>query len=282
MWTGLALVAFAANSVLCRLALGRAAIDAASFTSIRLASGAGVLLLIAAAVNKRSPAFGRRNAASALLLFLYAAAFSFAYTGLGAGTGALLLFGSVQATMLLFALRSGERPHVLEWLGLALALGGLVYLVFPGLRSAPPLLSSALMCAAGISWGLYSLRGRGATNPLDETTRNFVLALPLAFIVNLLTLRDAHVSRVGVILAVLSGALASGVGYVVWYAALRGLTATRAATVQLAVPVLAAAGGVLFLSERISLRLLLAGVVILGGVGLALLGRSQSTLKKRA
>ncbi|HEX8423462.1 MAG TPA: EamA family transporter, partial [Pyrinomonadaceae bacterium] len=196
MWTGFALVAFAANSVLCRLALGRAAIDAASFTSIRLASGAGVLLLITAAVNKRSPAmFGRRNAASALLLFLYAAAFSFAYTGLGAGTGALILFGSVQATMLLFALRSGERPHVFEWSGLALALGGLVYLVFPGLQSAPPLLSSALMCAAGISWGLYSLRGRGATNPLDETTRNFLLALPLAFIVNLLLLREAHVSR---------------------------------------------------------------------------------------
>lgn len=279
MWTGCALVAFAANSVLCRLALGRATIDAASFTAIRLASGAGVLLLITAAVNRKSPAIGRGNPASALLLFLYAAAFSFAYTGLGAGTGALILFGSVQATMILFALRSGERPHVLEWAGLGLALCGLVYLVFPGL-TAPPLLSSALMAVAGIAWGLYSLRGRGASNPLDETTRNFVLALPLAVIINLLMLRDAHVSRTGVILAVLSGALASGVGYVVWYAALRGLTATRAATVQLAVPVLAAAGGVLFLSERISLRLLLAAFVILGGVGLALLGRAQLAQSK--
>jgi drug/metabolite transporter (DMT)-like permease len=275
-------VAFAANSVLCRLALGHAAIDAASFTSIRLASGAGVLLLITAAVERRTPALGRGNPASALLLFLYAAAFSFAYNGLGAGTGALILFGSVQATMLLFALGSGERPHVSEWAGLALALAGLVYLVFPGLQSAPPLLSSALMTVAGISWGLYSLRGRGAKSPLAETTKNFVLALPLALIINLLMLRNAHVSRRGVMLAVLSGALASGVGYVVWYAALRGLTATRAATVQLAVPVLAAVGGVLFLSERISLRLLLAGVVILGGVALALSRRSRPARLKTA
>jgi drug/metabolite transporter (DMT)-like permease len=281
VWTGFALVAFAANSVLCRLALGRAAIDAASFTSIRLAAGAGALLLITAAVERRLPAPGRDNAASGLLLFLYAAAFSYAYNGLGAGAGALILFGSVQATMILFALRSGERPHVLEWAGLVLALSGLVYLVFPGL-SAPPILSSALMAVAGISWGLYSLRGRGAKNPLAETTKNFVLALPLALFVNLLMIGDAHVSRTGIVLAVLSGALASGVGYVVWYATLRGLTATRAATVQLAVPVLAAAGGVLFLSERISLRLLLAACVILGGVGLALFGRSQLAQSKTA
>jgi drug/metabolite transporter (DMT)-like permease len=272
--TGFALVAFAANSVLCRLALGRAAIDAASFTSIRLAAGACMLLLITAVVERKMPAFGRGNAASALLLFLYAAAFSYAYNGLGAGAGALILFGSVQATMILCALGAGERPHAFEWSGLGLALAGLVYLVFPGL-SAPPLVSSALMAVAGISWGLYSLRGRGAKNPLAETTKNFVLALPLALIVNLLMRGDAQVSRTGVTLAVLSGALASGVGYVVWYAALRGLTATRAATVQLAVPVLAAGGGVLFLSERISLRLLLAACVILGGVGLALLGRSR-------
>jgi drug/metabolite transporter (DMT)-like permease len=217
-----------------------------------------------------------------VLLFLYAAAFSFAYNGLGAGAGALILFGSVQATMILFALRSGERPHVLEWSGLGLALCGLVYLVFPGLAAAPLLASSASMTVAGIAWGLYSLRGRGAASPLVETTRNFVLALPLAFIVNLLVLRHAHVTRKGVILAMLSGALASGVGYVVWYAALRGLTATRAATVQLAVPVLAAVGGVLFLSERISLRLLLAAFVILGGVGLALLGRAQTAQSETA
>jgi drug/metabolite transporter (DMT)-like permease len=274
--TGLALVAFAANSVLCRLALGGAAIDAASFTTVRLTSGAAALLIITASVNKNSPSSGRRvKFISALLLFLYAAAFSFAYTGLTTGTGALILFGSVQATMLAAALRSGERPHPFEWAGLALALAGLVYLVLPGL-TAPPPVSSAFMAVAGISWGLYSLRGRGATDPLADTTGNFVLALPLAFAVNLFTLRGgAHVSTAGVLLAVLSGALASGVGYVVWYAALRGLTATRAATVQLPVPVLAAVGGVIFMSESVSLRLLLAATVILGGVALALFGRTQ-------
>ena len=269
-------MAFAANSVLCRLALGGALIDAASFTTARLTSGAVALLIITALVNKNLPSSGRRvKFISALLLFLYAAAFSFAYTGLTTGTGALILFGSVQATMLAFALRSGERPHPLEWAGLALALVGLVYLVLPGL-AAPPPVSSAFMAVAGVSWGLYSLRGRGATDPLADTTRNFVLALPLAFAVSLLTLRGgAHVSTSGVLLAVLSGALASGVGYVMWYAALRGLTATRAATVQLPVPVLAAVGGVLFMSESVSLRLLLAATAILGGVALALFGRAQ-------
>jgi drug/metabolite transporter (DMT)-like permease len=274
--TMLALVAFAANSVLCRLALGGATIDAASFTTVRLTSGALALLIITASVNKslRSP-WRRLKFIPALLLFLYAAAFSFAYTGLTTGTGALILFGSVQATMLAAALRSGERPHPLEWAGLALALAGLVYLVLPGL-AAPPPSSSAFMAVAGISWGLYSLRGRGATDPLADTTANFVLALPLAFAVNLVTLGGgAHVSVAGVLLAVLSGALASGVGYVVWYAALRGLTATRAATVQLPVPVLAAVGGVLFMSESVSLRLLIAAAVILGGVALALFGRAR-------
>ena len=280
--TILALVAFAANSVLCRLALGGAAIDAASFTSVRLASGACALLLITALVNRKLPPLGRRmRFIPALLLFLYAAAFSFAYTGLTTGTGALILFGSVQATMLAAALGSGERPHTLEWAGLALALAGLVYLVLPGL-AAPPPLSSAFMAVAGISWGLYSLLGRGARDPLADTTSNFVLALPLAFAVNLLARGGAHVSTRGVVLAVLSGALASGVGYVVWYAALRGLTATRAATVQLPVPVLAAIGGVIFMSENVSLRLLLATTVILGGVALALLGRAQTAHAKSA
>jgi len=274
--TGCALVAFAANSVLCRLALGGgAAIDAASFTTIRLAAGASMLLLITVAVNKKSFSLSQAKPVSALLLFLYAAAFSFAYINLSAGTGALILFGSVQATMLVAALGSGERPHPLEWAGLALALCGLVYLVFPGL-TAPPLASSACMAGAGISWGLYSLRGRGGSDPLADTTNNFVLALPLAVCVNLLTLDNVHVSQTGIVFAVLSGALASGVGYVVWYAALRGLTATRAATVQLAVPVLAAAGGVLLMSENITPRLLLAACVILGGVGLALSGRKRA------
>jgi drug/metabolite transporter (DMT)-like permease len=181
--------------------------------------------------------------------------------------------------MILAALRSGERPHQLEWAGLILAIGGLVCLVFPGL-TAPSPTSSSLMAVAGIAWGIYSLRGRGAPSPLADTTRNFVHAVPPALGVNLVMLRDLHVSAEGASLAVLSGALASGMGYVVWYAALRGLTAMRAATVQLAVPVLAAAGGVLFLSEPVSLRLVASAIVILGGVGLALAGRQRSVQVK--
>jgi drug/metabolite transporter (DMT)-like permease len=273
--TTFALVAFAMNSVLCRLALGKATIDAASFSTIRLGSGAAMLLLITAISKKKIFSTARGNWASAILLFLYAVAFAFAYVSLSAGTGALILFGSVQATMIVAALRSGERPSLLEWAGLFLALTGLVYLMFPGLTS-PSLTNSSLMVIAGISWGFYSLRGRGAKDPLAATTNNFIRALPLAILVSLVMLSGSHASTEGVLLAVLSGALASGVGYVIWYTALRGLTATRAATVQLAVPVLAAAGGVALLSENISLRLLLSATMILGGVGLALVGHKQS------
>jgi drug/metabolite transporter (DMT)-like permease len=274
--TAFALIAFAMNSVLCRLALGASAIDAASFSTVRLLSGAIALLLITALFKGKIPSLRRGNWTSAALLFLYAVAFSFAYIGLSAGTGALILFGSVQATMLIAALRAGERPHLLEWTGLLVALGGLIYLVFPGL-AAPQPLRSALMAIAGISWGLYSLRGRrSAKEPLADTTNNFVCAVPLAVIVNLVMLRGTHVSAKGFFFAILSGALASGVGYVVWYAALKGLTATRAATVQLLVPVLAAIGGVMLLSEDISMRLVLSALMILGGVGLALAGRQYS------
>jgi drug/metabolite transporter (DMT)-like permease len=275
--TGFALAAFAANSVICRLALGEATIDAASFSTIRLVSGAATLLLIAAVFKERSPSEPRGNWVSATMLFLYAVAFSFAYVSLSTGTGALILFGAVQATMILAALGSGERPHLLEWVGLFLALVGLVYLVFPGL-TAPSPTGSAFMAVAGISWGVYSLRGRGSVDPLVDTTNNFVRSLPLVFVVSLFMLRDIQVSAKGVLLAVLSGAMASGVGYVVWYAALRGLTATRAATVQLCVPVLAALGGVIFLSEDISMRLLLSAVMVLGGVGLAVVGREHLVL----
>jgi drug/metabolite transporter (DMT)-like permease len=260
------------NSVLCRLALGASTIDAASFSTVRLLSGALMLLLISAAFKKGNLTLARGSWTSATLLFVYAVAFSFAYISLSAGTGALILFGSVQATMLIAALHSGERPRVLEWIGLVLALIGLVYLVFPGL-TAPQPLRSALMAIAGISWGFYSLRGRGTRDPLADTTGNFVRATPFIVVINLVMLRDVHISARGFIFAVLSGALASGVGYVVWYAALKGLTATRAATVQLVVPVLAALGGVILLSEDISTRLLISAMMILGGVGLALAGR---------
>lgn len=271
VYTTPALIAFAANSVLCRLALGAKVIDAASFSTIRLASGTIILLLITAATTK-SISLPRPNWVSAFLLFLYAITFSFAYISLSAGTGALILFGSVQATMILAALRSGERPHLLEWLGLLIAIAGLVYLVFPGL-TAPPLTRSLLMFVAGVSWGFYSLRGRVTTNPLVNTANNFLFSLPFVIAVSIFMLNGIHISTKGVLLAVLSGAFASGVGYVIWYAALKGLTATRAATVQLTVPVIAAIGGVIFLSEMITTRLIFAAVLILGGVVLAMLSR---------
>ncbi|HEX8174021.1 MAG TPA: DMT family transporter [Pyrinomonadaceae bacterium] len=274
IFTGLALVAFAMNSILCRLALGGGAIDAASFSGIRLGSGAALLFLISMALKSRVPLARGGHWVSASLLFLYAVAFSLAYVSLSAGTGALLLFGTVQATMLGAALRSGERPHALVWCGLCLALAGIFYLVLPGL-TAPPLLRSALMVLAGVSWGLYSLRGRKAADPLLETTYNFVYSLPLAAVAVVLLSGGLHASAWGILLAVLSGALASGLGYVIWYEALKGLTATRAATAQLAVPLLAAAGGALLLSEGLTTRLLVSALLILGGVGAALAGRAR-------
>lgn len=266
--TGLALAAFAANSLLCRAALGRDAIDPASFSTIRLASGAATLVLIG--FSTRRGATGVAGSwGSAALLFLYAVPFSFAYVSLGAGTGALILFGAVQATMLVAALSSGERPHRVQWLGLILALGGLAYLVMPGL-AAPSTVGAVLMALAGVAWGVYSLRGRGASDPRAETAGNFARSVPLAIGVSVAAAPHVAFHAEGVLLAVASGALASGLGYVAWYAALPALSATRAASVQLAVPVLAAVGGVLFLSERITPRLILAAILILGGVGLAL------------
>ena len=273
------MIAFASNSLLNRLALGKQEIDAISYTTIRLTSGA-IMLFIIANLQKKSGEFALRGGwLSAAFLFLYAIAFSFAYLSLTAGTGALLLFGTVQITMIVVALRSGERPHLWEWLGLFLALGGLVYLVLPGL-AAPSLLGSALMTIAGISWGFYTLRGRGSQNPLADTAGNFVYAVPMIALLRLLTWNNIHISAQGFLLAILSGAIASGVGYVIWYAALRGLTTTRAAIVQLSVPMIAAWGGVAFLSEHVSVQLLLAGALILGGIALSMLIRTRSALRK--
>jgi drug/metabolite transporter (DMT)-like permease len=265
-----ALVAFAGNSVLCRLALGGASIDAATFSTVRLAGGAGMLL---AATAMRRPADMRLEGSwiSAAVLFLYAIPFSFAYNTLSAATGALILFGAVQLTMVLAGIRAGERPHWSQWLGLTLALGGLLYLVLPGL-TAPPLAGSMLMTIAGVMWGIYSLRGRGASNPLTLNTSNFVRALPLAVLVSAVAYRRVHVSSNGLMLALASGAITSGLGYVVWYTALRRLTATRAAVVQLVVPILAGAGGVVFLDESVSARLVLSGAAVLSGIALALTG----------
>ena len=275
LYTSLTMVAFASNSILNRLALGRESIDAVSYTTIRLIAGAVTLWLISFLQRNNVGSRVRGNSTSAAMLFIYAIAFSLAYLSLTAGAGALILFGTVQVTMILAALRSGERPQLLEWLGVLLALGGLVYLVVPGLE-APSLLGSTLMLLAGLAWGVYSLRGRGTGSPLADTAGNFIRAVPLIVLVRLVTLNGVELSQPGILLAILSGAVASGVGYVIWYAALRGLTATRAAIVQLSVPVLAAWGGVAFLAENISWRLILAGAFILGGIALAITGRRKT------
>ncbi len=268
------MLAFAANSLFCRLALGAAQIDAASFTLVRLVAGALSLVTICAIRKKAGGTVWRLDALSALALFAYAAPFSFAYRELTAGTGALLAFGAVQATMIGIGLFRGERPAAAEWLGLLIALAGLGWLVLPGL-SAPPLRGAALMLLAGVAWGIYSLRGRRAGDPLPTTAANFIWAVPLGALLLLVNPDGRHLTATGIQWAVLSGALASGVGYAVWYSVLPKLTATRAATVQLTVPVIAALGGVAFLAETISSRLLIASALVLGGVALAILGRRR-------
>lgn len=274
LFTVAALVAFAANSILCRLALRGGAIDPASFSTIRFASGAVVLLLLTA--RSRRPVFPMLGSwLLACLLALYALPFAFAYTQLTTGTGALILFGSVQTTMVIGALGSGERPRAIQWAGLLLAVAGLVYLVSPGL-AAPPLGPALLMAVAGASWGIYSLRGRGTADPLALTAGNFLRAVPLVALGSVATLSRAHADAKGVSLALASGILASGLGYVAWYAALRGLTAMRAAVVQLSVPLIAAAGGVLLLSETVTIRLMLATVLVLGGIIMTILGGTRS------
>lgn len=267
--TALAMVAFAANSLLCRGALGTGEIDAASFASVRIGSGAVVLALLCV-LRGQGALLRRPSWQSGALLFFYADPFAFAYRSLSAGTGALILFGSVQATMLLVAVARGERPSAKQWIGLLLALGGLAYLVSPGV-SAPSLSGSALMAVAGVAWGFYSLRGRGSKTPVADTASNFLWAAPACVLLSLLS-PVAHATQAGLILALASGAVASGLGYVLWYAALAGLSRTQAASVQLSVPVIAALGGLLLLSESLSLRLVVASCVILGGVALAITG----------
>lgn len=268
--TTLAMLAFAGNSLLCRVALRDTGIDPASFTSIRLLSGALVLWLI---VQLRAGARGPAGSGwSALALFAYAAAFSYAYLSLPAATGALLLFGAVQATMIGYGLWTGQRLAWPQWGGLALAIGGLVGLLLPGL-SAPPLPGSLLMLGAGVAWGVYSLRGRGGGDPTVVTAGNFVRAAPLALLLSALTLPAMSVDATGAAYAVASGALASGVGYAVWYGALPGLRPATAASVQLSVPALTALGGVLLLDELPTLRLFIASLAILGGIALVILGR---------
>jgi drug/metabolite transporter (DMT)-like permease len=270
--TLLAMIAFAGNSLLCRVALKQTRIDAASFTLIRIFSGAVALWLIA--VARKANWTKVSNWPSAFALFVYAAAFSFAYISLSAGTGALLLFGAVQATMILWGFRKGERLKARQLVGLAVAFCGLVVLVFPGI-TAPPLIGSMLMLTAGIAWGIYSLRGKSAGAPADATTGNFVRAVPFAAALALVLLPWTRLDRAGIGYAVVSGAITSGLGYIIWYTALPGLKAATAATVQLSVPVLAATGGILLLNEPLTVRYVLASAAVLGGIALVVITRSD-------
>lgn len=267
--TALAMIAFAGNSLLCRVALKATAIDAASFTTIRLLAGS---LTLALAARLHRGASGAGNWPSAFALFAYAAGFSYAYVSLPAASGALLLFGAVQATMIGYGLWRGERLGTAQLGGLVLAGAGLVALLLPGL-SAPPLAGALLMLGAGVAWGVYSLRGRGAGDPTRVTAGNFLRAVPIGIALSALTWAHRSLDGAGIGYAVASGALASGVGYAIWYTALPALRATSAATVQLSVPVIAALGGIVFLGEPLTLRLLLASAAILGGIALVILNR---------
>lgn len=292
-YTAFALVAFAFNSILCRLALRGDEADAAGFTAVRVVSGAVALVVIGLLVprlrsqksqvtsaNQRLGTWDFRLGTlagswpSAFFLFAYAVCFSFAYLGLTAGTGALILFGSVQMSMVAAAILRGERPTLLESAGLLIAVGGLVYLVLPGLAS-PPLTSSLLMAAAGMSWAAYTLRGKSSTDPLADTTGNFVRAVPMAAVVALIYLPNLHLTPRGWLLAILSGAVTSGVGYTIWYSVVKDHTTTRAAVLQLSVPVIAAVIGIIWLNETATMSLLIAAIMILGGIGMTILGKRQ-------
>lgn len=285
--TSLALMAFAANSVLCRLALGSGAIDATSFTAIRLCSGAVALFIIFSmkrGIEKRSR--GRHKSAhkghhidniskgswaAGLMLFLYAVTFSYAYLSVDTGTGALILFGAVQITMIVLSMCSGKRLHISEWCGVITAFAGFIYLVLPSVTT-PSLDGLILMTISGASWGIYTLMGRGSKNPLMETSYNFLKTLPFVVILVIFSQHNLNNSTEGIVLALLSGAVTSGAGYTIWYMALGGLSSTQAAVLQLSVPVIAAIGGVIFVSETITARLSVSAVIVLGGILMVVLG----------
>ena len=271
------MVAFAGNSLLCRMALGGGTIDAASFTTIRFGSGALALLIVAAAAGTLRTSTRGGSWLPAAVLFVYAFPFAFAYARLTTGTGALVLFGTVQITMIAAGLRAGERPTASEWIGLAAASAGLVWLVTPGLATSPSPAGVVLMSVAGIAWGLYSLLGRDSTAPAADVTGTFIRLTPATLAVTALAWPAVHVSLRGATLAAVSGAVTSGGGYVIWYYALRRLTATRASILQLSVPALAALAGTLVLAEPITVRLVTAAALILGGVALSIGGRTRTS-----
>ena len=270
--TMLALLAFAGNSVLCRIALDNNVIDAASFTSIRLFSGIVFLLFLVVTKSKQKISFKKGSWLSASFLFLYALAFSYGYITLDTGTGALILFGAVQTTMIIFSLIKGRKLLFIEWVGLLFAALGLCILLLPG-ASAPSLNGFILMAISGAAWGAYTLAGKSSQNPLVDTAHNFLKTLPLIAIVTLLTLGDIQLSNKGIILAIASGAVMSGLGYAIWYSVLTKLSVTQAATIQLSVPIIATIGGVIFSNELVTIKLTLASMLVLGGILVVTLGK---------
>jgi drug/metabolite transporter (DMT)-like permease len=272
MLTALALLAFAFNSILTRMALGGGHMDAASFTTVRLVSGALVLVVLARVKKRAWVPLRGHSVVGPLALFAYAVSFSFAYLRIGAAAGALLAFGAVQLTMVGGGMLAGERPRRRTWLGLVLAAGGLAWLTLPAVGRPDPV-GSALMILAGCAWGVYSLAGRRSPDALASNARNFLWTVPLVLLLDTLMVRSAAVNARGVVLGLISGGITSGLGYAIWYRALRGLTATRAAILQLSVPVIAALGAIVLLDERLTARLALAGIAVLGGVCLALTDR---------
>lgn len=274
IYTFLALSAFAANSVICRLALKEKAIDPGLFTGIRLISGASVLAILVFLSRGDRSSYSKGSWVSGFVLFLYAAAFSYAYITLETGTGALIIFGSVQITMIAYSLLSGYKMSVWEWLGVFLSIAGFVYLMLPDAKT-PSVSGFVLMTISGVSWGLYSIRGSDSKNPLNETAFNFLRATPFLMLLLFFIAKDANASTKGILLALLSGTITSGIGYTIWYMALKELSSIQASIVQLFVPVLAAIGGVIFVGELISSKLIIASLMILGGVFLLIVKKTK-------
>ena len=274
VYTFLALSAFAANSVICRLALKEKAIDPGLFTGIRLISGASVLAILVFLSKGDRSSYSKGSWVSGFVLFLYAAAFSYAYITLETGTGALIAFGSVQITMIAYSLISGYKMSIWEWLGVFLSIAGFVYLMLPDAKT-PSVSGFVLMTISGISWGLYSIRGNDSKNPLNETAFNFLRATPFLMLLLFFISKDANASTKGILLALLSGTITSGIGYTIWYMALKELTSIQASIVQLFVPVLAAIGGVIFVGELISSKLIVASLMILGGILLLIVKKTK-------
>ena len=273
--TAITMIAFGANSIFGRIALEGDAIDPSSYSFIRLLSGAimlAILVVLSSGVRKKN--LGHGNLISAFCLFAYAAAFSFSYVNIETGVGALILFACVQATMIGWSLYKGDRPSLFEWLGIMIAFGAFIWLVSPGLEAPDPL-AAAMMAISGIAWGAYSLRGKSASDPLKATAGNFMLSVPMGLALLLITLSISQITTYGVILAIASGAITSGMGYALWYRVLPKLTATRASIVQLTVPIVAGIGGLVFLAEPLTFRFVLASALILGGVAISILIKAK-------